>query len=215
MDINNEVAGGYIRSVPKIVPNKTALLVIDMINDYVHPDGAYGKQGIFNPEVYKLVPNIVKLIEKCIGQRIPIIYTTHVLNTGKDGTVVGGGIITEARPFLRYEGLRRQTWGTQVIDELPTADYIIEKPRLSAFYMTSLDVLLRDLCVETILISGIQTNYCIDGTARDAWNRDISFGLVTDCMTCFDKKLHVATIENLSSLGWASSLEEVMKNLEV
>ncbi len=210
----DEVIGKYVRPKLSIDASNTALIVVDMVNDYMHPKGVYGRNGIINPNVGKIVPPVINLVNRCKELRIPVIYARHIIRSGPDGEALDGGLIVETRPFLCREGLRPSTWGAAVIEDLPKPDFDIEKTRLSAFYQTNLEVLLRGLGTKTLLLTGIQTNYCVEGTARDAWYRDIRFVMVSNCMTCFDKRLHEATLQTLANIGSVATSEEVLAALQ-
>ncbi len=208
------VTGKYVRKMPEILPPKTALLIIDMINDYIHPEGAYGKQGIANPKVKDIIPPIVKLVGVCRQLGVPVIGVSHATHRRADGTPADIGLILEPRPFLKHEGLELGTWGTKIIDELPEYDFLIEKPRLNAFFQTSLDTLLRGLGVNTLLLTGIQTNYCVESTARAAWDLDLHFIVVEDGTTCFDPRLQAASLETLANLGGVATSDRVIEALK-
>ena len=208
-----KAAGGYIRMMPDLSPSQTALLIIDMINDFIHPEGAYGKQGISNPKVKDIVPPIVKLMGVCRQSGIPVIGIVTITHRNADGTPVDLGLALAHRPFLRHEGFGQGTWGARVVDEIPRCDFVIEKMRLSAFFQSSLHTLLRGLGVDTLLLTGIQTNYCVESTARAAWDLDYQFAVVEDCVTCFDPRLHQASLETLSNLGGVASSDYLIDAL--
>lgn len=210
----SNVVGKYIRKMPELFPAKTALLVIDMINDYIHPEGAYGKQGISNPKVKDIIPPIIKLMGVCKQLGVPVIGITHSIHRRADGTPVDMGLMLGPRPFLKHEGLGQGTWGTKIIDEIPECDFLMEKTRLNAFFQTSLDTLLRGLGVNTLLLTGIQTNYCVESTARAAWDLDLQFVVVKDCVICFDLRLHEASLETLANLGGVASSGDVIEALK-
>jgi ureidoacrylate peracid hydrolase len=207
------IAGEYVRKMPELLPSKTALLIIDMINDYAHPDGVYGKYGISNPKIKEIIRPIVKLDGVCKQLGIPVIGVVHVAHRRTDGTPVDLGLLLSPRPFLRNEGLTQGTWGTKIIREIPECDFTIEKARLNAFFQTSLDTLLRGLGANTLLLTGIQTNYCVESTARAAWDLDLQFVVVEDCVTCFDARLHQASLETLANLGGVASSDYVTERL--
>jgi ureidoacrylate peracid hydrolase len=208
-----QVAGEYPRTMPELYPSRTVLLIIDMINDCIHAEGVYGKQGILNPKVKDIVPPIVKLIGVCKQLDIPVIGIVTITHRNADGTAVDLGLAAQ-RSFLKREGFRQGTWGTKIIDGIPQCDYIIEKMRLNGFFNTGLDTLLRGLGVNTLLITGVQTNYCVESTARAAWDLDYHFVVVEDCVTCFDQRLHQASLETLANLGGIAKSDYVIKALK-
>ena len=198
---------------PKLDPSKTALLVIDMINDFIHPQGVYGRQGISNPQVKNIIPPIVTLMEECRRLRIPTIGIVTITHRNADGIPVDMGLALARRTFLKNEGLTQGSWGTRIIDEIPTCDFMVEKLRLNSFFRSNLDPLLKGLGVDTVLLTGIQTNYCVESTARAAWDLDYEFVVVVDGVTCFDPRLHQASLDTLANLGSVAGSACVIETL--
>ncbi|NED55948.1 cysteine hydrolase, partial [Micromonospora aurantiaca] len=85
------------------------------------------------------------------------------------------GLLAQRSPFLREQGLRRGTWGCELVTGLDRApgDHEIVKPRFDAFHRTGLDDLLRDLGVETLVMAGVRTDFCVESTVRAAFFRDL------------------------------------------
>jgi nicotinamidase-related amidase len=108
--------------------------------------------------------------------------------------------------------------GTQIMPELGPApgDYVINtKRRLSAFYGTDLEVILRALEVETILLIGVNTNTCVQCTAFDAFNRDLGVVVVADCVdSMYGEDLHLLGLQNIArAFGWVLTVDEVEQKL--
>ena len=192
-------------------PRKAALIIIDMQNDYGHPEGVFCRNGIIIENLDQVIAHQKKAINFCKRLKIPVIYLRWVIRVESDGKPVDSGLYTKVRPFLLKEGLRQGTWGAQCIEDLPAPDYDIEKVRPSGFYNTNLEVLLRGLHVDTILIAGIYTNQCVETTARDAWARDFNFVLLEDCMASSDINLHNASLRSVGLLGSVLSSQEIME----
>ncbi len=180
----------------KIDPKKTALLVIDMTNEFI-------KEGapLEVPQGRKMIPKLKKVIEVCRSRNIPVIYTVHVHR--KDG--VDMGLMKELWEPIRM-GLVHVpgSEGVKIYEEISPkdGDIIIEKHRYSAFYGTDLDIILRNLNIDTLIITGVVTNFCCESTARDAMFRDYKVIFLSDCNAAFD----------MPDLGFgAVSYEEVQK----
>ena len=94
------------------------------------------------------------------------------------------------------------TPAVEIIDEIrpQPQDWVIMKPRFSAFYGTNLDTILTALGTETILVGGISTQRSIEGTARDAKNRDMQCIVVSDCCTAGELDVHEMTIKHVLPL---------------
>lgn len=195
----------------RVIPEKTALVVVDMQNDYCHPEGTYPRHGLRCAALETVVPAVVKAVNRCKELGLPVIYLRMVWRTDSRGYPVDAGLIVdESRPFLRKEGLRAGTWGAKVLEELSPPDYEVEKPRYSGFYNTHLEGLLRGLGVETLLLAGVVTNVCVEATARDAFHRDFRIVILRDCVGAFVPELHEASLKTLSIFGRVIDSDEVL-----
>jgi nicotinamidase-related amidase len=145
--------------------DNTALLVIDLQNDFVAPGAPYACAGA--PELVGAVNDVIRA---CRGQAIPVIFTAVMHRP--DGSDLGA--VRHLHP-LTAEGaaLREGTPGVELYPDLDVqpGDVVIGKRRYSAFFGTDLDILLRDRGVEVVIIAGVATNVCCDSTARDAFFR--------------------------------------------
>jgi len=169
----------------RLDPTTTCLLIIDMQKDFVSTDGAFAK---FNKEYVKLARKAIPIIQKasdfCRNKGIPVFYTKqiHVPEAFSAGL---HSIFGREMSALRNAGIRfciRGTEGTEIIDELKPKekDYIVEKNKPSAFYNTWLELWLRYLRIRTILVTGVNTGYCVAHTVMDAWARDLDTIVIED-----------------------------------
>lgn len=152
----------------QIDPDRCALLVIDMQDEFVKP----GWTPYWVPEATRQIPRIKMLIEACREKGIPVIYTvfsnTHKrLDRPKAGRYLPNHYVEM--------GLDDAAWFTEgrVVDELAPRedDLVIHKPSYGAFYDTPLDSILKNLERDTVIICGTLTNYCCGTTARQAYER--------------------------------------------
>jgi nicotinamidase-related amidase len=122
----------------------------------------------------------------------------------------------EKRPILHDGGLRKDTWGYELLDELEPRkeDWYVEKTRLSAFYQTNLEQLLRALDAETVILTGVLTNQCVGATCKDALYRDFKPIVVEECVGTATPHLHDPAIEMIR-MGWGqvNTLEETLAEL--
>jgi ureidoacrylate peracid hydrolase len=160
-------------TVERIDPRTTALIVVDMENDFVAPGAA-----METPSAKALLPQLDAALAACRQHGIPIIYTTHVHRSG--GCDLG---------LLRHDP--RIGSGEALVDETPGIDIypdiaprlgelVIKKHRFSAFYNTDLEIILRGLGVDTVVITGVTTENCCHATARDAFFRDYQVVFLAD-----------------------------------
>ena len=152
----------------KLDPKRTALIVQDMQNDVIIEGGAFAESG--SPEHAKeqnVVENSVKLADACRARGVPVIHVHYIVEEGAPGLKLNAPLFQGVK---EANALVRGTWGAAPADGLePQAgDHIVEKMRMNAFYDTRLDILLRGLGVETLIITGAWTNMSIEHTARHA-----------------------------------------------
>ena len=157
-----------------IVSGRTAMLVVDMQNDFVREGAA-----IEVPSARAMVPRLNRLLDVCRAHRIPVIYIRHVIR----GAGIDAGRLADHHEAIRnnkavvagtpnveiYEGLRPHV-----------GDLMVSKPRYSAFYATDLEVILRSKGIDTLIIGGTMTNVCCDSTAREAFSRDYKVIFLSD-----------------------------------
>ena len=154
-----------------------------------------------------------RLVAHCRRVGTPLIYTViprHPDNSDAPKTLADAGP-TGGAPMLAG------TPAVEIIDEIrpQPQDWIIMKPRFSAFYGTQLDMILTALGTETILVGGISTQRSVEGTARDAKNRDMQCIVVSDCCTAGELDVHEMTINHvLPLLVRVRTTAEVMAALQ-
>jgi ureidoacrylate peracid hydrolase len=191
---------------------KSALVVVDMQNDYCHDGGTYPRNGFKCFDIERVVQATVGVVARCKEQRIPVIYIRMAWYCDAHGYPIDAGLIVgESRPFLRHEGLRRGTWGVEMLAQMPLPDYVIEKTRYSGFHNTALEALLRGLGVDMIFLAGVITNVCVEATARDAFHRDFRIVVLSDCVSGFNRKLHEASLETLQVFGRVTTSDRMFE----
>jgi len=152
---------------------KSALLIIDMQNAFIHPEGSLSKMGLNTSRTSIAIEPIKRLKKEFKAQKLPVIYLQHAHR--KDGT--DAGMIAKVFPPIMALGhCIEDTWDGEIIEELkPEADdYIVKKHRFSGFYNTQLEDVLRGLGIEQLVVTGIATNVCVESTIRDAFYRDFN-----------------------------------------
>ena len=202
----------YVReSAWSLVPGHTVHVVIDDQNDFLHPDGWYGQNGIHIAHMQRVVEPTKRLNEECRRCGIPIVWTRHGTKELADG-----GPFMAIREVLHDGGLRQGTWGYEILDELEPRpeDWTVEKCRLSAFFQTNLELILRALRAETVLLTGVLTNQCVGATCKDALFRDFKPIVVEECTGTTLPHLHDPAIE-MMRVGWGqvNTLEQTLAEL--
>jgi len=196
-------------------PATTALLICDLQNDYVHPDGAYARGGATS-ETIAAVPSRVKLAADAVRSSDGwIVSTQFTLVPGRAGEPLISPHLRRLRPFLRKGDFAPGSWGHDLLDLLKPADLMVEKVAQSAFYMSRLEFVLRKAGIETLAICGIATNGGVASTLRDAHGRDFSCVLLTDGCAAFDARVHDATVAELSAVVTTMTCTEFAAALAV
>jgi nicotinamidase-related amidase len=195
-----------------LVRGRTALVLIDLQNDFLHPDGWYAQNGIDISHMRRSLEPTKELVAAVRAADVPIVWTRHGYRDLRDA-----GPFLELRPFLKDGGLRLDTWGYELLGELDfhEEDWLVEKHRLSAFFQTKLESVLRALDAETVLVGGVLTNQCVAATSKDASFRDFKPIVVEDCTGTTLPHLHEPALE-MMRVGWAEvrSLEETVGELQ-
>ena len=147
-----------------VVPERTALLNIDMQNCFV--EGS----PIAAPDGLAILPRINRLAKACRDAGILVIHASIV--TRPDGSNLG--VMAQFSPPAAGGILHKGTKSAALHSglEIDPRDILIDKPRFGAFYGTDLELILRNRGIDTLIISGVATNVCCETTAREAAVRD-------------------------------------------
>ena len=176
---------------------QTALLIADLQNDFIHPDGAYARGGDSSPAI-AAVPGRVKPLADALRAQGGWIVSTHfTLVPGRGGEPMIAPHLKAIRPFLRRGDFMPGGWGHALVDELQPADFSVEKVAYSAFYMSRLEWVLRKNDIRRLLVCGIVTNGGVASTVRDAHVRDFEVTLLSDGCAAFSEALHQTSVEAL------------------
>lgn len=177
-------------SIPRaddvVVPvDATALIVVDMQNDFAHPDGA-----LFAPDTRAAIPVIADLLARAREAGVRVLYTQDWHDDDDPEFAIWG------------EHAKAETWGAQIVAELTpdAADTVVKKLRYDAFYGTPLDHLLRRAGARHVVVVGTVANICVLHTAGSAALRHYDVVLAEDgvaAITPFDK---LATLRQVTFL---------------
>jgi nicotinamidase-related amidase len=173
--------------------NKTALLLIDLQNDNVHPDGAFASFGAADhAREQNLVPNVRQLLHWARNQSMPVIHNRIVFYPGGDF----GGTNAPIFRMIGPESLKLGSWGADALEgvEAQAGEPVLLRNRMSSFNGTGLDVLLRNSEVTTVVVAGVWTNMAVEHTVRDAADHGYRAILVTDATSSINADWHEAAL---------------------
>ena len=189
-------------------PRLAALLVVDVQNDFVSPEGSAGKRGEDVSVALAMMPNLLALIEAARRVALTIVYirTTHSEWTDTPSWIYRSS---------QKSGLstcREGTWGAEFYQGISPrpSERVVIKHRYSAFINTDLNTVLRARGIQSVLVCGVATNVCVETSARDAYMFDYYVTVIDDCSAAYDAKLHMTTLENVRRhFGLVASSSEI------
>ncbi|HWI70535.1 MAG TPA: isochorismatase family cysteine hydrolase [Baekduia sp.] len=192
---------------PPIPTSETALLLIDLQNGFVHPEGWTARMfGGLAPSLAATVAPAARALAAAREAGIPVIHTQHAW---EPGYADGGFLVEEIYPKLfadrpaegRFD-LVRGSWDADFLAELAPreGEHIIYKNRYDAFIGTALERLLMRLKVRTLVVGGVVTTVCVESTVRDAAMRDYRVYLIGDAIGDADQAAHEDGLARLSRM---------------
>lgn len=193
-----------------LVPERSALVIVDLQNDFLHPKGAYGRAEQTSEQINALPEKVGPFADAMRGAGGWIVSTHFTLVPGRSGAPLISAHLKKLRPFLGRGDFAPGSWGHDLIDELKPVDFKIEKIAYSAFYMTRLEWVLRKANIDTLVFAGIVTNGGVASTLRDAHVRDFQTIVLEDGCAAFSKKAHDAAIADISTISTVVSCQEAL-----
>lgn len=197
-----------------INPRRTALLTIDLQNDFLHPDGAYGRAGQGADTIKALPDRVAPVRDALRAKGGTYISAQFTLVPGPGGEPLIAPHLRQLRPFLTKGDFAPGGFGHSLVDTLAPADYTIEKVAYSAFYQTRLEYILRALDIDTLIVGGIVTNGGVASTLRDAHLRNIETVMLSDGCAAFRQDVHDATLLSLGTVTHVMTCTETVALLE-
>lgn len=193
-------------------PEETALIIVDVQNDFCHEDGACARMGRDVAGAQAIVPRIEALIGEARKQSIPIVFIQMTM----EEHTVSEAWAKRPRPTGHTDPLaicRKGSWGAEFYKLTPLpGDIIVEKHRYSAFIGTQLDMILGNLNRKSLVITGVATNVCVESTARDGFMLDYHVTVVRDASAGYNQALHNATFDNIEAcFGLTMNASDIVK----
>jgi gluconolactonase len=159
---------------------RSALIIQDLQNDVIGEGGAFADSGApAHAKSQNVVENVKRLAETARRAGMPVIHVLYIVDEGAPGLKQNAPLFVGVK---EANALVRGSWGAAPVDGLEPqpGDHVVEKMRMNGFYDTRLDILLRGLGAETIVITGAWTNMSIEHTARHGADAGYEVFVVSD-----------------------------------
>ena len=179
----------------KVDPRHSAVMVIDVQNDFCHEEGHIHRRGMDVSASQAMVGHLEHFIEEARRAKIDVIFVQAIYNN----RYLGGPFKErDMRAGLEKERCVEGSWGARLykVEPLP-GELVIKKHRYSAFVGTELENILQQKGIKTLIMTGVSTNVCVESTARDAFMRDYYVVFLEDCTAAGSKEVHESSLRNI------------------
>ena len=194
-----------MQSIDLFRRDETALLVIDMQNAFCHPSGGFAQVGRDVSAQHAIIPTVAQLVQLARGAGISVVWTIQE-GLGPDDRArlsnelprrLGRGAVEPETWCIRG------TWDAELVEpldrELRPEDHVVRKLRMSGFYSTTLDATLRIRGIRTLIVTGVNTEKCVESTVRDASFRDYEVVVVSDAVATSDRAFHDDSLRKIDA----------------
>ncbi len=196
----------------RFAPGTAAVVVVDVQNDFCDPAGACAQRGSDVAGAVAMVPRLERFLDaaRAAGVLVVFIQTTHDATTNSPAWLARRGDPVPGAP-TPVATCATGTWGAEFYRIAPQpGEPVVVKHRYSAFAGTNLDVVLRSAGVDSLLLTGVSTNVCVESTLRDGLFAEYRVTLVEDCAASFEPEAHAATVANVEQyFGVVATSEEI------
>lgn len=193
---------------------KTAVIVIDMQNDTVHPEGAFASTGAADHAVSQhVISNVLNILEAARASSTPVFFHRIVVYPGD----VGGSNAPIFR-MLGPDSFKLGTWGAQIVDELTPVEgeIVLDRNRMSIFNGTGIDYMLRNLAVTDLIIVGAWSNMAVEHSVRDAADHGYGVTIVSDATSSLSPQWQHAALnfalQNIATIADTDSVSTALRS---
>lgn len=185
--------------------SKSALIIVDMQNDFVHPEGGIAFRAAENPDagidipfIQGTIPHVKQLAGAFRAAGRPVVYVTHVVRADRSDAHY---------PYWRLPRLSGNrtfiaegSWGAQIVEELKPheGEHVIVKRGYDGFANTTLDTVLRNLGVTTCVVVGVMTGVCVSSTVRGGVELNYHMTVIDDAVADPGRETHAAELKILA-----------------
>ncbi len=187
----------------------TALILIDLQNDFLDAQGAYARGGASNPEAQALPERLLPVIESVKQNGGLVIGSQFTLWPNAQGEPMISAHLKALRPFLKRGDFAPGSWGQACVPVLASRmDLTVQKVAYSAFFNTQLDWVLKKAGVQQVVVAGIVTNGGVASTVRDAHMRDYDTVVLADGCAAFKEQTHQAALADMGTVARVTTIAQ-------
>ena len=193
---------------------RLGMVIVDLQNDFLAPDGAYARGQTVSPEAL-LLPERMAPVARAVKARGGLVCASQfTLWPNAQGEPMISEHVKERRPFLRRGDFAPGSRGQANVDVLaPLVDVSVSKVAYSAFFNTQLDWVLKKAGIDTLVVCGIVTNGGVASTVRDAHVRDYHVLVLSDGCAAFSQAAHQAALADMASVAEVTDSASLLRQL--
>lgn len=194
--------------------SKLALIIVDLQNDFLAPDGAYARGGAASEAARALPPRVVEVARAVKAGGGLVVASQFTLWPDAQGEPMISPHLLALRPFLRRGDFAPGSRGQANVAELAyLIDVSVSKVAYSAFFNTQLDWVLRHAGIHTVAVCGIVTNGGVASTVRDAHMREYHTIVLSDGCAAFKPEVHATSLADMGTVAHVMRCDEFTPSL--
>ncbi len=198
----------------KTSPKKIALIIVDLQNDFLSPEGAYARGGAASAAARELPGRVASVARALKAGGGLVAASQFTLWPDARGEPMISPHLLGLRPFLRRGDFAPGSVGQAHVAELqPLIDVSVCKVAYSAFFKTQLDWVLRHADIDTVAVCGIVTNGGVASTVRDAHMREYHTMVLSDGCAAFKPEVHAAALADMGTIAQVMRCDEFIQSL--
>jgi nicotinamidase-related amidase len=189
--------------------DRSALVIVDMQNDFIHPEGGFARLAREHPEakidmpfLIGTIPYVKRLAESFRKAGRPVVYVAHVLKSDYSDAAFPYWRATKGSTSGNRTFIVEGSWGAQIVDELkPEAgEHLVVKKGFGGFSNTPLDTILRNMGVNTCVVAGVTTCVCVSTTIRGGVEYNYRMIIVRDAVAEVHRDTHEAELKTMARI---------------
>jgi nicotinamidase-related amidase len=194
--------------------SKVALIIVDLQNDFLAPDGAYARGGAASEAARALPARVAEVARAVKAGGGLVVASQFTLWPDAQGEPMISPHLLALRPFLRRGDFAPGSRGQANVAELaPLIDVSVSKVAYSAFFNTQLDWVLRHAGIHTVAVCGIVTNGGVASTVRDAHMREYHTIVLSDGCAAFKPEVHATSLADMGTVAHVMRCDEFTQSL--